>query len=561
MDSFFLHDCRIRPSERIIERNGEAQRIEPRAMDLLLLLVARVGEVVTRQEIEDRLWEGRVVGYDALTQTVAKLRRALGDDAHEPSFLLTIPKGGYKLAVAPETRDAGEQRLAVAEAPSLAAPMVPANAAPRGPNRLWRLMGGALLVLVAIAGIGWMSQEAPPAARPATALERRPALAVLPFLDRSNDDDYAYVADGLTEDLITTLTHISELNVLALTSTTGYKSQPFDAAAVRRALGARYVVTGAVQADQASLRVHVQLIDAESESNLWAEKYDRPRAEWFALRDELADAISSRVLPNVQEAEKRRARRKPTENLDAYDLFQRARSEKHKLTVDSEREAVTLLRRAIELDPNFAEAHALLGWVGALERLFGGTGASYEESLAQVQRSLELHPQLSIGYQALTQVLTFMKRFEEATQAGLRAIEINPNDAENHIFYSRAASTAGYYEPAVAAAERAVALNPMYPKWYPYIFARALYADGQIARAVEICADGMARQPFVATTVTCIAVFERASRHDEAAAHARTLNAAPIPITVAHAQDSWGFREAALNERFADDLTAAGLRR
>ena len=101
----------------------------------------------------------------------------------------------------------------------------------------------------------------------------------------------------------------------------------------------------------------------------------------------------------------------------------------------------------------------------------------------------------------------------------------------------------------------------MYPKWYPYMFARALYADGQIVRAAEISADGSARQPFVATTVTYIAVFERANRHDEAATHARTLNAAPIPITVAHAQDSWGFREAALNDRFAEDLTAAGLGR
>lgn len=561
MDPFFLRDCRIRPSERIIERNGEALRIEPRAMDLLLLLVARAGEVVTRQEIEDRLWEGRVVGYDALTQTVAKLRRALGDDAHEPSFLLTIPKGGYKLAVSPVRTETGVRgnEVSLSHAPSV--PVVQARASPRAAGRLRLFMGLAFLVVVGIGGAWWMGQETTPASGPVAAVERRPALAVLPFLDRNSDEGYAYLADGLTEDLITTLTHISELNVLALTSTTGYKGQPMDASAVRRSLGARYVVTGAVQANQESLRVHVQLVDAESESNLWAEKYDRPRTEWFALRDELADAISSRVLPNVQEAEKRRARRKPTENLDAYDLFQRARGEKHKLTVASEREAVALLRRAIELDPNFAEAHALLGWVGALERLFGGTGASYEESLARVQRSLELHPQLSIGYQALTQVLTFMKRYEEAAQAGLRAIEINPNDAENHIFYSRAASTAGYYEPAVAAAERAIVLNPMYPKWYPYIYARALYADGQIARASEICADGMARQPFVATMVTCIAVFERANRHDEAAAHARTLSATATPITVAHALDSWGFREATLNDRFADDLRAAGLSR
>lgn len=559
MDSFLLGDCRVRPSEHIIERNGEALRIEPRSMDLLVMLAEHAGEVVTRQAIEERLWEGRVVGYEALTQTVAKLRRALGDDAHEPRFLLTVPKGGYQLVVAPmqcETEGAGARRPE-SETPAPTTTEARDVRVRFGARRL--LVGLAMLLVAGLGGALWMAREDGPAARQ-EALEHRPALAVLPFVNRGSDDAYAYLADGLTEDLITALTHISELNVLALTSTTAYKGQAIPVSAVRGSLGARYVVRGTVEADPASLRVHVQLVDAESDSNLWAEKYHRPRTEWFALRDELAEAISSRVLPNVQEAEKRRARRKPTENLDAYDLFQQARSEKHKLTVESERRAVVLLRRAIELDPNFPEAYALLGWVSALERLFGGTGEPYEASLAKVQRSLELHPQLSIGYQALTQVLTFMKRHDEAAQAGLHAIEINPNDAENHIFYSRAASTAGYYKPAVAAAEKAIALNPMYPKWYPYMYARALYADGQVARAAEVCADGMARQPFLATTVTCVAVFERAGRHTEATTHAETLNAATPPMTVAHALDSWGFREPALNDRLANDLSAAGLK-
>lgn len=559
MDSFLLGDCRVSPSERTIERKGETLRIEPRSMDLLLMLAERAGEVVSRQAIEERLWEGRVVGYEALTQTVAKLRRALGDDAHEPRFLLTVPKGGYQLIVPPQPCEPAATRDDPPESGTTPEPTAPARDARLAfPSR--RLLIGLMLLMIAgVGGAWWAARETGYAIRPEAAMERRPALAVLPFLNRGGQEAHAYLADGLTADLITALTHIPELNVLALTSTTGYKGQLTDAVAVRRSLGARYVVTGAVEAEPASLRVNVQLVDTESESNLWAENYDRPRTEWFALRDELADAISSRVLPNVQEAEKRRALRKPTENLDAYDLFQQARSEKHKHTVDSERRAAALLRRAIELDPTFAEAYALLGWVSALERLFGGTGASYEEALAHVRRSLELHPQLSIGFQALAQVLTFMKRFDEASQAGLRAIEINPNDAENHIFYSRAASTAGFYKPAVAAAERAVALNPMYPKWYPFIYARALYADGQVERAAEVCADGMARQPFVATTVTCIAVYERAGRHDEAALHAATLNAATTPITVPRALDSWGFREASLNERFAGNLSAAGL--
>lgn len=143
MDCFFLGDCRIRPSERIVERNGEMLRIEPRSMNLLVMLAEQAGKVVTRQEIEDRLWDGRVVGYEALTQTVAKLRRALGDDAHEPRFLLTIPKGGYKLVVAPEPCEAGDATGELPEPetpPETMTPVRDSNVAFR-PSRFVRRVG------------------------------------------------------------------------------------------------------------------------------------------------------------------------------------------------------------------------------------------------------------------------------------------------------------------------------------------------------------------------------------------------------------------------------------
>lgn len=560
MDNFLLGDCLVRPAEHVIERKGESVRVEPRTMALLVYLASRAGEVVTRGDIEEQLWGGRVVGYEALTQTVAKLRRALGEDTQAPRYLLTVPKAGYQLIV--------EVSAAAREDPAPAPSSVdrakpgddaPGTAAVRARPRRRALAGAAILAVAAMIGAAWWPRGTEPARRIETSAARGPSLAVLPFANHNEGNAADYMADGLTEDLITALTHFPELFVIALNSSFAYKGKPLDPAQVRRDLGVRYVVVGSVQSGGGAIRVQAQLVDTEAGTHIWAEKYDQPRGDLFAIQDQLVDAISSRILPHVQEAEKRRARHKPTESLDAYDLFQRARSEKHKLTAESEARAVALLRQAIALDPNFAEAHMLLGWVSALQRLFGGSGPSYEESLASVQRGLELNPGLSIGYQALAQVLTFMNHHEEAAKAGLKAIEINPNDAENHIMFSRAASTAGWYKQAVASAERAVALNPLYPKWYPYMYSRALYADSQYERAAEVCIDGMARQAFVGTAIACVAALEQLGRHDEAVAMTVTARTMAPQLTLQQAMSSWGFREERLNRQFEQALRAGGL--
>lgn len=541
MDDFQLADCLIRPAEHLVQRADGPIRVEPRTMALLVFLAERAGRVVSRQQIEDELWAGRVVGYEALTQTVAKLRRALGDDRQQPRFLLTIPKEGYKLIVAPGPPPAPQPALPPARRRRLATR---------------RAVVLALMVALAVLAAWHYGGSAVPVRAQAP---KPPTVAVLPFANHTPDPSTGYLVEGLTEDLITALTQFPEFSVITLNSASAFQGQPLDLARVRREFGARYVVTGSVSGGDEGVRINAQLIDTEAGRHIWAEKYVHPRGDVLAIQDRIVDSISGRLLPHVQEAEKRRARHKPTENLDAYDLFQRARSEKHKLTAEGEARAVALLQEAIALDPNFAEAHLLLGWAKGLYRVFTGDGPPFDEALGHVHRGIELNPNLSLGYQALAQVLTFMGRHEEAAKAGLKGIELNPNDAENHIMFSRAASSAGSYKEAIASAERAVALNPLYPKWYPFILGRALYADDQLERAAEVCADGMARQAFLATGVTCLAVLARLGRSEQAAAMRESVRAMAPQLTIAHATASWGFGEAGMNRRFAADLRRGGL--
>lgn len=562
MSDFRIADCIVRTSEHLIERDGQTTRVEPRAMALLSLLAKRAGRVVTRQEIEDQIWAGRVVGYEALTQTVAKLRKALGDDGRDARTLLTVPKEGYRLAVP----------VVTLEVTNAATPTATGGQTSHGPSdesvsvrRRFRVAGTlAAAAAIAVAAWAWTQWPGREPVQSAGAKSRvlpatRPSLAVLPFTNLNEGGKDDYLADGLTEDLTTSLTHFPEMFVIALNSALAFKGKSASIAEVRRSLGVRYVLLGSVQSGGERVRVNAQLVDAEADAHIWAQKFDRPRGDLFSVQDELVDAIASRILPHMQEAEKRRARVKPTESLDAYDLFQRARSEKHKLSAEGEARAVELFQQALALDPNFADAHVLLGWSGALQRLFSGQGPSFEESLASVQRGIELNPALSVGYQALAQVLSFMQRHEESVNAGRRAVELNPNDAENHIMLSRAASTAGFYREAVVSAEKAVALNPLYPKWYPFIYSRALYTDGQMERAAEVCIDGMARQAFVPTAVTCIAVLVRLGRVDEARAMAAQVKSMAPNLTFNQTMLSWGFRDAALHERFGRELRSVGV--
>lgn len=563
---FRLADCVIRPSEHIIERDGEAIHVEPRTMWLLMLLAEHPGEVVGREAIEARLWDGRVVGYDALTQVVAKLRKALGDDAHAPRYLLTIPKGGYQLIADVQSMDA----TTVADIAHTAGPRTDASATneiPESPatsratvRPRWRSAAILLLVLGTAMAAGWWysSQNSPIA--PAESSANRPSIAVLPFENKNADAADHYLADGLTEDLTAALTHFPELLVIARHSALALNDgKPTEVSEVRKRLGIRYVLLGSIQSDHGAIRVQAHLVDAEHNVQMWSQKWDTQRGDLFRIQDQVVDAIASRTLPHVQEAEKSRARRKPTENLDAYDLFQRARSEKHKLTAEGEARAAELLRQAIALDPNFAEAHALLGWANGLYRIFTGSGPPFAESLTSVQRGLELNPNQSLGYQALAQVLTFMGKHEEAARAGKRGIELNPNDAENHIMFSRAASTAGLYEEALTSAERAVQLNPLYPKWYPFIYSRALYVNAQYQRAADVCVEGMARQIYIGTAISCAAALAHLGRQAEAAAMVSEARKAIPHLTLQHALASWGFREEGMQSRFATDLAAAGL--
>jgi TolB-like protein len=288
-------------------RHGAPVKLGGRALDILCVLAVARGETVSKNQLLDRVWPGLAVEENNLAVHISALRRELADGMDGQSLLVTVPGRGYRLI--------GLKEPATAQA-------TPA------PLR-WDGIPGA-------------------------------SIAVLPFENLSTDFRQEYFADGVVEDIITGLARINWLSVIARNSTFTYKGKATDIDQVREELGVRYVLKGSIRRSNNRVRIVAQLIEAQSGVHLWAERYDRLLDDIFAVQDEIAMSVIGAIEPNLRKAEIERVRRKRPESLDAYDFVLRALPFVHKWMPDGAAAAIPLLQKALELEPSYAHAHALL---------------------------------------------------------------------------------------------------------------------------------------------------------------------------------------------------------
>ena len=355
----------------------------------------------------------------------------------------------------------------------------------------------------------------------ALTLPDKPSIAVLPFANISGDSEQEYFVDGITDDIITALSHYRWFFVIARNSTFAYKGRPgVDVKQVARELGVRYVLEGSVRKAGNRIRATAQLIEAENGQHLWAERFDRDLADIFALQDEITQSVVGAIEPEMLLVEGRRAARKGAANLDAFDCCMRGVWHFHQHTLDDNMLAETWLRRSIELDPRLSQAHTYLartlnsriwwGWSRDIERdqSHVGTAAAravafddrdpyahyalflasmlarrQEQALAEAQRAIDLNPNFALGYFALGWVRIFLGHFAEAVDPMLRSLRLNPNDPQRHTFINHVALAyyhQGKYEEAVRYAERALSGRRL-----PFILRTLLACLGQLGRTTE----------------------------------------------------------------------------
>jgi adenylate cyclase len=319
-------------------------------------------------------------------------------------------------------------------------------------------------------------------------LPEKPSIAVLPFTNMSGDPEQEYFADGMTDDLITDLSKVSGLFVIARNSTFAYKGQSPDVRQVAKDLGVRYVIEGSVRRARDKVRINAQLIDASTGGHMWAERFDRKLTDVFALQDEVSQKIVSALAVKLTSDEKQRFSQAAQANPEAYDLLLRGLEQFRRFTKETNAEARKLFKRAITHDPDFARAYADVAWTHGLDIQFGWSEPSedlYAEAFAYAEKALQLDPTLRQVYAALGNLYLTRKQHDKAIDVVRKLVALHPNYADGYAQLGQLLIYAGRPRDGLDALGKAMILNPRYAFFYTWIEGHAHMMLRQHGEAIE----------------------------------------------------------------------------
>jgi TolB-like protein/DNA-binding winged helix-turn-helix (wHTH) protein/Tfp pilus assembly protein PilF len=521
-------------------------------MDVLIYLARRQGELVSREDLERDVWQGALVGYDAITGTIIKLRKALQDSARAPRFIETIPKRGYRLIApvdfgvfsAAQPSDVSKKILRTAVSDPVRTEPEPSTAPAAGEAgtdalpgaevdrrrikgtrhpavRLATLMVGAVLMVALIAKIFVATVPQQNNATGAPRLPDGPSLAVLPFQNLSDDPADDYFSDGITDDLITDLSQLPDLFLISRHSSFSYKSKAIDPVAVGRELGVRFLVAGSVRRSGDKLRVNVQLLDASGGQQLWAQRFDRPAADVFVVQDQINARILDALSVQLTESDSERLRGRNTSDPSAYDAYLKGISHYWRATAQDYELALGYLQQATDLDPGYTDAHAAMAAVywqaykRGLNRNQPWLGLYWERIMEALQKALQ-RPS-ALAYLVDSGVYTSNRRYELAISQARTAVERFPNDALSHLALADALSFAGRPAEARMSAERGLRLDPRRPAPYLFALGRSQFESNDFANAVSSLEQAVNLNPSDALPRTLlVSALAHLDRKDEA---------------------------------------------
>jgi TolB-like protein/Tfp pilus assembly protein PilF len=397
------------------------------------------------------------------------------------------------------------------------------------------------------------------AKRAATPLSDKPSIAVLPFVNLSGDPEQEYFSDGITEDIITELSRFRFLFVIARNSSFAYKGRALDAREIGRQLGVRYVVEGSIRRAGNRVRVTSQLIDSSTGSHLWAERYDRELADIFSVQDEVAHRIVTSVAPRIEAEGIDLAKRKPPEDMRAYDYFLRAKAlieTPHDGTDMSQARAYC--DRAIEIDSSYARAHAqrAFTYIIGIELMESSNAEEWRrQALISAEKAVALDPLDAFCHWALCEATLQAKQYDRALDHIARAATINPNDAHVLAVSGYVHAVTGDPETGLKQIGTALERNPYMPSWYHWLQGNIFYILGQYEEALR--AFHRFSPPNSSVLKGRAVTLVELGRIDEARIDVRALLALRPSATVREARQFLGFMPDI--EHYLDNLRRAGL--
>jgi adenylate cyclase len=398
---------------------------------------------------------------------------------------------------------------------------------------------------------------------PVPAVPQKPSIAVLPFTNMSGDAEQEYFSDGMTEDLITDLSKISALFVIARNSSFAYKGKTVKVQEIGRDLGVRFVLEGSIRKSGNRVRITAQLIDAESGGHLWAERFDRDLTDIFATQDEVVEKIVRALAVTLSQGEEKRLGRRGTAKIEAYEAYLRGRQLLSRSTREAIAQARAMYRRAIELDPTYAVPHAGLALTGISNYVSDWTddpGAELDEAERWARRALELDDSEPVAHMALGGVMLWRRDHDGALAESRRMLELDPNFAQGYSAMALALMYAGHALEALGRFATAMRLDPHYAGIVLHFVAQANFSLGNYGTAVKQLLERIARTPGTdSSRMMLAACYGHLGRIEEArAAWAELLKVNPN-FSLEQRARVLPYKDPRDFQRIADGLAKAGL--
>ena len=500
--------------------NGDPVAIEPLAFDLIAYLVQHRDRVVGRDELLDQLWSGKVVSDAALAARLKDARKALGDNGRRQAVIKTVHGRGYRF-IATVTQGAQQQA----------------------------------------------SSPATDQGHESGQQREVTSIAVLPFYNMSDDPQQAFLGEGIAQDITTALSKIDSLLVISSRSTAGYRGQALDLQRIGSEQGVRYLLEGNIRKSGKRVRISAQLIEAASGRHLWAERYDRELQDIFVLQDEMTREIVSALDVQLREGEQARFWSSGTTNLEAWECVRLSIDGALGADPDTKRDAQRLLEKAIDLDPDYAIAWVMLGWIhqfhsdvasGAndAERMRSALAATYD----CIQKALAADPDCADAHGLLAMYQLELKAFDKAREIAERAIALAPNNAENLSIAAMVCNKTGNPQRGLELKQRSMRVCPMFRPGNLRGLGLSYYLLGRSDEAIEAFRESLAKEPGYLTAHTYLAaIHAERGEQVEAEARAREIMKQFPEFSIQAYVKGISFSDPSILARLAANLGKAGL--
>lgn len=481
-------DC----ARRTLTRDGEPLTLNSKAFELLKVLVEGNGEIVTKDELLERVWPDQFVEENNLTVQISALRKLFGERKGEHNFIATIPGKGYKFVaeLIPNEEIDVTERLTERKVAEPTAKQ----------RRNWPVLAFFGICVVFAIGIGvWMF------VRTAATSNQIESIAVMPFINESGDADTEYLSDGMTESLINSLSQVPKLTVKARSSVFSYKGKEVKPDKIGVELSVQAVMLGRIVERGEQIVVSLELVDAKTNNQIWGRSYQRKMTDLTLLQGEISRDVADQIKQKISSTDT--APTRPTENAEAYQLYLKGRFLWNKRRASELKKAAELFEEAIVLDPKFALAYAALGDVYTVDSSPFPPEVKNEKGRLMAQNALSIAPNLAEAHTVLAKVAWNELDREEAKRRFAKAIELNPNYASARQWHAEILMQTGSAEAALAEIRKALEIDPLSLVIncdYIYLLTHARDYDAAIAQAnrtIELDGEWLAAHRFLLTAL------------------------------------------------------------